>query len=272
MKNKKLKIVLGTIVAAVLCVSIIANVAILASASNNNKENVQLEEMGEATLALMSSKTKKPTEAETTTQPETETTSVVEETETQTEPETEEAEEYVAEVSEIETEEAWEAEEPTSVEAYYVEATTEATTEPATPAASNPSPGLPVNVTTGSAHPAAATITPEELYLMACCVHAEAGGEGPYVTQLAIANIILDRSLYSGGVRATVYQPGLFMVAVDGSLNRVMNNGPSASAIQACNDALAGSDSRPVAYDCFNNVEMPYPGQWIGNTYFYNYQ
>lgn len=88
----------------------------------------------------------------------------------------------------------------------------------------------------------------DELALLACLVHAEAGNQS-YEGKLAVANVVLNRvrsSKYPNSIKNVIYQRGQFSVASSGSLSKQLNqysNFNSSSqklSIQAAKDALAG--------------------------------
>ncbi|MGI6072302.1 MAG: cell wall hydrolase [Lachnospiraceae bacterium] len=113
----------------------------------------------------------------------------------------------------------------------------------------------------------------EDGYLLACTVSAETGWS-PYLTQLAVANVILDRARNEGGMREAVFAYNQFAVTWDGALLRTFREGPRDLAVQAARDALAGKDERPRPYYYFNYIDMSsyFPnciGEWIGDEYFY---
>ncbi len=100
------------------------------------------------------------------------------------------------------------------------------------------------------------------------CVSAEAGSS-PYETQLAVANVILDRAADCGSIYSAVYASGQFSVTWNGAIENAMANGPSQTTLQAVQNALNGTDNRSLPYRYFNNVDMGYTGEWIGDQYFY---
>lgn len=90
-----------------------------------------------------------------------------------------------------------------------------------------------------------------ELKLLACLVHAEAGTQ-TYEGKLAVANIVLNRmksSEYPDRIEEVIYQPGQFSVARSGSLKKQLNiyeNYNSWSqklSIKAAKAALSGSNN-----------------------------
>ncbi len=89
----------------------------------------------------------------------------------------------------------------------------------------------------------AAQTVVDDSYLLACVVYLEAGGES-YDGQLAVANVVLNRVRNGwGSVSSVIYAPGQF--GVTSSLGSYVNGSkrPSSTAVQAANDALAGSNN-----------------------------
>lgn len=93
--------------------------------------------------------------------------------------------------------------------------------------------------------------TEEDLKLLACLVHSEAGTQS-YEGKLAVANVVLNRmksSKYPDTIAAVVYQAGQFSVARSGSLEKQLNNYDNYSSksqlmsIKAAKDALEGANN-----------------------------
>lgn len=93
--------------------------------------------------------------------------------------------------------------------------------------------------------------TDEELKLLSCLVHAEAGDQS-YEGKLAVANVVLNRvksSKYPNTIRNVIYQPGQFTVASSGSLAKQLDrydNYTSKSqllTIKAAKAALSGANN-----------------------------
>lgn len=66
----------------------------------------------------------------------------------------------------------------------------------------------------------------DELKLLACLVHAEAGTQS-YEGKLAVANVVLNRvksGKYPNTIKDVIYQRGQFSVATSGSLKKQLNN------------------------------------------------
>jgi spore germination cell wall hydrolase CwlJ-like protein len=91
----------------------------------------------------------------------------------------------------------------------------------------------------------------EELKLLACLVHSEAGTQS-YEGKLAVANVVLNRvksSKYGGTIKSVIYQPGQFSVAKSGSLAKQLanyenyNSQSQKLSIKAAKAALEGSNN-----------------------------
>lgn len=93
--------------------------------------------------------------------------------------------------------------------------------------------------------------TEEELKLLACLVHSEAGDQS-YEGKLAVANIVLNRvksKQYPNTIKDVIYQPGQFTVAKNGSLAKQLERYESYSStsqlltIKAAKAALSGANN-----------------------------
>ncbi len=93
--------------------------------------------------------------------------------------------------------------------------------------------------------------TQEDLKLLACLVHAEAGDQS-YEGKLAVANVVLNRvksSKYANTIEAVIYQPGQFTVARSGSLDKQIDRYEGYSTksqqltIKAAKAALSGANN-----------------------------
>ena len=91
----------------------------------------------------------------------------------------------------------------------------------------------------------------EDLMLLACLVHAEAGTQS-YEGKLAVANVVLNRvksSKYPDTIKAVIYQSGQFSVARSGSLAKQLagydnyNSNFQKLSIKAAKAALEGSNN-----------------------------
>ena len=93
--------------------------------------------------------------------------------------------------------------------------------------------------------------TEDELKLLACLVHSEAGNQS-YEGKLAVANVVLNRvksSKYPNTIEKVIYQSGQFTVATNGSLAKQLelyDNYSSKSqllSIKAAKAALSGENN-----------------------------
>ena len=93
--------------------------------------------------------------------------------------------------------------------------------------------------------------TLEDLKLLACLIHSEAGGQS-YEGKLAVANVVLNRvksSKYPDSIKSVIYQSGQFSVAASGSLDKQLNNydnynsSSQLMSIKAAKDALKGANN-----------------------------
>ncbi|HKL99674.1 MAG TPA: cell wall hydrolase, partial [Mobilitalea sp.] len=93
--------------------------------------------------------------------------------------------------------------------------------------------------------------TYEELKLLSCLVHSEAGNQS-YEGRLAVANVVLNRvksSKYPSTIKDVIYQPGQFTVASSGSLAKQLKNYDNYSSssqllsIKAARGALEGANN-----------------------------
>lgn len=81
----------------------------------------------------------------------------------------------------------------------------------------------------------------EDIYLLACLVHMEAGWE-PYEGQLAVANVVLNRlrAGYGSSISDVIYAKGQFSGANSGALASVLASGPNQSCMTAAVEAFSG--------------------------------
>lgn len=104
--------------------------------------------------------------------------------------------------------------------------------------------------------------------LLAALIFCEAGNQ-PYEGQVAVGAVVMNRvksGAYPNTISEVVYQPGQFTPAMTGWLDSVRANaGYTASAMQAAEDALAGSS--PVG-DCLYFSTGGW-GMRIGDHYFH---
>lgn len=91
----------------------------------------------------------------------------------------------------------------------------------------------------------------EDLKLLACLVHAEAGDQ-TYEGKLAVANIVLNRmksSKFPNTMKKVIYSPGQFTVASSGSLSKQLanyenfNSNSQQLSIKAAKAALQGANN-----------------------------
>ena len=119
-------------------------------------------------------------------------------------------------------------------------------------------------------------VSEEDVYLLSCLVHAEAGWE-PYEGKLAVANVVLNRlnsGKYGNSISEVIYAKGQFSVAASGRLATVMAQGPNSESVQAAKEALSGVNNVPsypnfrscgvADYSKYNNYTI------IGTQVFFN--
>ncbi|MFV0364261.1 MAG: cell wall hydrolase [Suipraeoptans sp.] len=108
------------------------------------------------------------------------------------------------------------------------------------------------NSSTGSTSSGEAITAPtDELVLLAAILQAEAGSN--YDGCIAVGTVIMNRlesSRYPGSISGVVYQSGQFSPTWNGSLNRILNNGPHATCYQAARDLLGGTRNTELAGWC----------------------
>ncbi len=95
-----------------------------------------------------------------------------------------------------------------------------------------------VNVSTTNRE--STNVSADETYLLACLINCESNH---YEGQLAVANVVLNRvksSRFPNTISDVIYAHGQFSPARSGKLARRLESGPSASAMQAAQDALNG--------------------------------
>ena len=93
--------------------------------------------------------------------------------------------------------------------------------------------------------------TEEDLKLLACLVHAEAGNQS-YEGKLAVANVVLNRvksGKFPNTIKEVIYQPGQFTVAANGALAKQLKKYKNytskshLSSIKAAKAALSGENN-----------------------------
>lgn len=107
-----------------------------------------------------------------------------------------------------------------------------------------------------------------EKQLLASLIFCEAGNQ-PYEGQVAVGAVVMNRvksGVYPNNIAEVIYQSGQFTPAMTGWLDSVLSSsGYTSSAMQAAEDALAGSN--PVG-DCLYFSTGGY-GMQIGDHYFH---
>lgn len=119
-------------------------------------------------------------------------------------------------------------------------------------------------------------LTEDDVYLLACLVHSEAGYE-PYEGKLAVANVVLNRlngGYYGDTISDVIYAKGQFSVVPMGRLAQVLAQGPNAESIRAAQEAVSGVNNVPnyasfrscrvANYSSYNNYTI------IGSQVFFN--
>lgn len=94
--------------------------------------------------------------------------------------------------------------------------------------------------TVSTTHRESTSASADEVYLLACLINCESNH---YEGQLAVANVVLNRvksHKFPNSISEVIYAPGQFSPARSGKLERRLQSGPSASAMQAAQDALNG--------------------------------
>ena len=105
------------------------------------------------------------------------------------------------------------------------------------------------------------SVSNNDLYLLAKCVHAEARGES-YTGQVAVAAVILNRvksADFPNTIAGVIYQPWAFTAVNDGQINLE----PNQSAYNAARDALNGWDPSYGSLYYYNPVTAS--SSWIFN-------
>jgi len=90
------------------------------------------------------------------------------------------------------------------------------------------------------AGPARSELSPNELYLLARIISAEARGE-PFLGQVAVGAVVLNRvesELFPDTLAEVIYEPGQFEPVANGQINLE----PTESALEAARLAAAGDD------------------------------
>lgn len=119
-------------------------------------------------------------------------------------------------------------------------------------------------------------VSAEDVYLLACLVHAEAGWE-PHEGKLAVANVVLNRlsrGSYGNSLSNVIYARGQFSVAASGRLASILAQGPNSDSVAAAKEAISGVNNVPqyssfcdmgsASYSNYNSYTV------IGSQVFYN--
>lgn len=111
-----------------------------------------------------------------------------------------------------------------------------------------------------------------DLVLLAAILQCEAG-TSDYDGLLAVATVIMNRvssGRYPNTIRGVIYQSGQFSPTWNGSLNRVLANGPASLCYQVAQDALNGARLSSVS-GCysFNASWTGRPGIIVGGNVFF---
>lgn len=132
-------------------------------------------------------------------------------------------------------------------------------TDPETSAPTVPETSVPETQAPETSAPdpevSAPSVGSDEAYLLAALVYCEAGAQS-YEGQLGVANVVMNRvrsPYFPNTITEVIYEANQFGPVYNGSLDRALANGPSASAIQAAQAAIAG-ENNIGNYLFFNNV------------------
>ena len=111
-----------------------------------------------------------------------------------------------------------------------------------------------------------------EIALFAALLECEAGGSN-YDGMLAVATVIMNRvadSRFPNSIQGVIYQSGQFAPTWDGSLNRVLAKGPTATAYSVAQAAIGGARHSAVAHCYFFNAAWTgHPGIQVGGNVFW---
>lgn len=102
----------------------------------------------------------------------------------------------------------------------------------------------------------------DDLVLLAAILQCEAGSTN-YNALLAVATVIMNRvesGRYPNSIYGVIYQSGQFSPTWNGSLNRVLKNGPAQLCYQAAQDAIGGSRLAAVK-NCYS-----FRAAWTGHA------
>ena len=116
----------------------------------------------------------------------------------------------------------------------------------------------------------AVTASTDEVTLLAAIIQCEAGNE-IYEGQVAVGAVVMNRvrsGSYPSSIYDVIYQSGQFPPAGNGSVARIVANGPKATCIQAAQEAIGGADNTAGAM-YFKRASSGHAGVVIGNHVFY---
>jgi uncharacterized protein YgiM (DUF1202 family) len=116
----------------------------------------------------------------------------------------------------------------------------------------------------------AAAANVDEVTLLAALIQCEAGSEC-YEGQVAVGAVVMNRvrsGSYPGSISGVIYESGQFSPAASGSLATTIANGPSASCVQAAQEAINGTDNTGGAVS-FRRASSGHTGVVIGNHVFF---
>lgn len=108
----------------------------------------------------------------------------------------------------------------------------------------------------------------DDVTLLAALIQSESGREC-YEGQLAVGAVVVNRAKGRyGSIYNAVYAPGQFGPAASGKVAMIAAAGPSASCMQAAQEALSGTTNVGGATH-FRNIRSGYSGVVIGNHVFW---
>ncbi len=116
----------------------------------------------------------------------------------------------------------------------------------------------------------AVTASTDDVTLLAAIIQCEAGNE-IYEGQVAVGAVVMNRvrsGSYPSSIYEVIYQSGQFPPAGNGSVARIVSNGPKTTCIQAAQEAIAGTDNTAGAM-YFKRASSGHAGVVIGNHVFY---
>lgn len=116
----------------------------------------------------------------------------------------------------------------------------------------------------------AATASTDEVTLLAAIIQCEAGNE-IYEGQVAVGAVVMNRvrsGSYPSSIYEVIYQSGQFPPAGNGSVARIVANGPKATCMQVAQEAIGGADNTAGAM-YFKRASSGHAGVVIGNHVFY---